>query len=128
MSFKLLLQYLWKQNKEDEQQRHKMIRKWPTNVIDLLRYTYLPMLLTLHTQYRFMLSTYPSMESTSFLIYAKSRIAPIKGISIPRFELLSILIGFIDTSLFIKSSWLLRATQWALKFIKLILEEKIAWL
>lgn len=33
------------------------------------------------------------MESTSFLIYAKFWITPIKGISIPRLELLSVLIG-----------------------------------
>lgn len=52
--------------------------------------------LALHTQQQFMLSkkfNLPRMESTSFLIYAKFWITPIKGISIPRLELLSVLIG-----------------------------------
>uniref|UniRef100_A0A1I7VQ86 Reverse transcriptase domain-containing protein n=1 Tax=Loa loa TaxID=7209 RepID=A0A1I7VQ86_LOALO len=113
ISFKLFLQYLWKQNRswnqiltqEDEQQWHQMIEKWPTKVIDIPRLViksikqlkihiftdasslaYATAVYALNTEYL-------RGESTSFLIYAKSRIAPIKGISIPRLELLSVLIG-----------------------------------
>ncbi|KAL3998738.1 Pao retrotransposon peptidase family protein [Acanthocheilonema viteae] len=110
---KLFIQYLWKENKswdqvlneEDEQQWNALIKEWPTNVIDVPRFaiTNSPQteihVFTDASNIAYSTAVYAlyqgnqGTKSNSFLIYAKSRIAPIKGISIPRLELLSILIG-----------------------------------
>ncbi|VDN82033.1 unnamed protein product [Brugia pahangi] len=57
---------------------------------------------------------YQGAYLTSFLIYAKSRIAPIKGMSVPRLELLSVLIG-------------VRATQFILKQLNLENNQVTLW-
>uniref|UniRef100_A8PBY2 RNase H type-1 domain-containing protein n=1 Tax=Brugia malayi TaxID=6279 RepID=A8PBY2_BRUMA len=57
---------------------------------------------------------YQNTYSNSFLIYAKSRIAPIKGMSIPRLELLSVLIA-------------VRAAQFILKQLNLENNQVTLW-
>ncbi|VBB35459.1 unnamed protein product, partial [Acanthocheilonema viteae] len=111
--FKLFIQYLWKENKswdkvlneDDEQQWNALIKEWSTNVIDVPKFAITNSLQTeIHvftdaSNVAYFTAMYvlrqgnQGTKSNSFLIYAKFRIALIKGISIPRLELLSILIG-----------------------------------
>ncbi|VDM94301.1 unnamed protein product, partial [Onchocerca ochengi] len=105
--FKLFIQHLWKENRtwekvlNEEEQQHwnSLIKDWPTHVIDLPRMAITSSPQTeIHVCFKCCLcSSYvldqENKNSNSFLIYAKSRIAPIKGISVPRLELLSVLIG-----------------------------------
>uniref|UniRef100_A8PKQ9 Pao retrotransposon peptidase family protein n=1 Tax=Brugia malayi TaxID=6279 RepID=A8PKQ9_BRUMA len=82
-----------------------LIKEWPTNIIELPRFVMETSQLTefhiftdaskvAYSAAIYILNhRYQDTYSNSFLIYAKSRIAPIKGMSIPRLELLSVLIG-----------------------------------
>ncbi|VDM98123.1 unnamed protein product, partial [Onchocerca ochengi] len=131
---KLFIQYLWKENKswdqalneEDEQQWKALIKEWPTNVIDVPRFviTNSPQteihVFTDASNVAYSAAVYAlnhenqGTKSNSFLIYAKSRIAPIKGITIPRLELLSILIG-------------VRAAQFVLKQLEMNENQVTLW-
>uniref|UniRef100_A0A1I7VRF8 DUF1758 domain-containing protein n=1 Tax=Loa loa TaxID=7209 RepID=A0A1I7VRF8_LOALO len=109
---KLFIQHLWRQNvswdqslsESDSQYWRNLINEWPTNVIELPRHVINPLqspefhVFTDASQVAYSAAVYirncmPEGWSTSSLIFAKSRIAPIKGLSIPRLELLSVLIG-----------------------------------
>uniref|UniRef100_A0A1I7VPA4 Integrase_H2C2 domain-containing protein n=1 Tax=Loa loa TaxID=7209 RepID=A0A1I7VPA4_LOALO len=134
IKFKLLIQHLWKENiswdqslcEADQQQWKKLIAEWPANVIDLPRYVVEPA-----EQAEFHVFTDASMgaysaavyirnpkngsnSAKSFLLYAKSRIAPIKGITIPKLELLSVLIG-------------VRAAQFVVKQLNIISYHVTVW-
>uniref|UniRef100_A0A1I7VVH1 Integrase catalytic domain-containing protein n=1 Tax=Loa loa TaxID=7209 RepID=A0A1I7VVH1_LOALO len=134
IKFKLFIQHLWKENiswdqslcEADQQQWKKLIAEWPANVIDLPRYVVEPA-----EQAEFHVSTDASMgaysaavyirnpkngsnSAKSFLLYAKSRIAPIKGITIPKLELLSVLIG-------------VRAAQFVVKQLNIISYHVTVW-
>ncbi|VDM93230.1 unnamed protein product [Onchocerca ochengi] len=134
MRLKLFIQHLWKENKswdqdlneEDEQQWKALIKEWPTNVIDVPRFVIKNSPQTeihvvtdasnvAHSAAVYALNhENQGTNSNSFLIYAKSRIAPIKGISIPGLELLSILIG-------------VRAAQFVLKQLEMNENQVTLW-
>uniref|UniRef100_A0A1I7W576 Reverse transcriptase domain-containing protein n=1 Tax=Loa loa TaxID=7209 RepID=A0A1I7W576_LOALO len=109
---KLFIQHLWRQNvtwdqslnESDSQYWRNLINEWPTNVIELPRHVINPLqspefhVFTDASQVAYSAAVYirncmPEGWSTLSLIFAKSRIAPIKGLSIPRLGLLSVLIG-----------------------------------
>uniref|UniRef100_A0AAF5Q4M9 DUF5641 domain-containing protein n=1 Tax=Wuchereria bancrofti TaxID=6293 RepID=A0AAF5Q4M9_WUCBA len=94
-----------------------MILIWPKNIIDLPRFVINSSdQLEIHafsdasnkayTAAVYVLNIKKYGKNSTFLIYAKSRIAPIKQITVPRLELLSVLIG-------------VRATQFVLKQLEL---------
>uniref|UniRef100_A0A1I7W3F3 Integrase catalytic domain-containing protein n=1 Tax=Loa loa TaxID=7209 RepID=A0A1I7W3F3_LOALO len=107
IKFKLFIQHLWKENiswdqslcEADQQQWKKLIPEWPTNSQqNKPNFTYSPMLSWELTR-AYSTAVYirnpknGSNSAKSFLLYAKSRIGPIKSITIPKLELLSVLIG-----------------------------------
>uniref|UniRef100_A8QHS0 Pao retrotransposon peptidase family protein n=1 Tax=Brugia malayi TaxID=6279 RepID=A8QHS0_BRUMA len=109
--FKIFLQNLWKKNNSWDQildeQDHKqwkfLIAEWATVVKDLPRFvTTSTDLIGIHvftdaSSVAYSAAVYlvsQDMQETKLsLIFAKSRIAPIKGMTIPRLELMAILIG-----------------------------------
>uniref|UniRef100_A8QAW6 Pao retrotransposon peptidase family protein n=1 Tax=Brugia malayi TaxID=6279 RepID=A8QAW6_BRUMA len=109
--FKIFLQNLWKKNNSWDQildeQDHKqwkfLIAEWATVVKDLPRFvTTSTDLIGIHvfsdaSSVAYSAAVYlvsqDMQETKSSLIFAKSRIAPIKGMTIPRLELMAILIG-----------------------------------
>uniref|UniRef100_A0A1I7VKQ3 Integrase catalytic domain-containing protein n=1 Tax=Loa loa TaxID=7209 RepID=A0A1I7VKQ3_LOALO len=111
VKFKIFLQHLWKENKswdqildeQDHKQWKSLIAKWATVVKDLPRFvTTFTDLIGIHvftdaSSLAYSAAVYlvsQEMHGTkSSLIFSKSRIAPIKGMTIPRLELMAILIG-----------------------------------
>uniref|UniRef100_A0A1I7VEH2 Integrase catalytic domain-containing protein n=1 Tax=Loa loa TaxID=7209 RepID=A0A1I7VEH2_LOALO len=111
VKFKIFLQHLWKENKswdqildeQDHKQWKSLIAKWVTVVKDLPRFvTTFTDLIGIHvftdaSSLAYSAAVYlvsQEMHGTkSSLIFSKSRIAPIKGMTIPRLELMAILIG-----------------------------------
>uniref|UniRef100_A0A1I7VE71 Pao retrotransposon peptidase n=1 Tax=Loa loa TaxID=7209 RepID=A0A1I7VE71_LOALO len=111
VKFKIFLQHLWKENKswdqildeQDHKQWKSLIAKWVTVVKDLPRFvTTFTDLIGIHvftdaSNLAYSAAVYlvsQEMHGTkSSLIFSKSRIAPIKGMTIPRLELMAILIG-----------------------------------
>ncbi|MCP9260713.1 Pao retrotransposon peptidase family protein [Dirofilaria immitis] len=111
VQFKLFLQHLWKRNytwdqsisEEDEETWECLIKEWSTDIKDLPR-------CVIHPSEQMQLHVFTDASSLAYsaaiyvrnygiegvktsLIFAKSRIAPIKGITIPRLELLAIIVG-----------------------------------
>ncbi|MCP9261214.1 Integrase core domain containing protein [Dirofilaria immitis] len=111
VQFKLFLQHLWKRNytwdqsisEEDEETWECLIKEWSTDIKDLPR-------CVIHPSEQMKLHVFTDASSLAYsaaiyvrnygiegvktsLIFAKSRIAPIKGITIPRLELLAIIVG-----------------------------------
>ncbi|MCP9264189.1 Pao retrotransposon peptidase family protein [Dirofilaria immitis] len=111
VQFKLFLQHLWKTNytldqsisEEDEETWECLIKEWSTDVKDLPRYV-------IHPSEQMQFHVFTDASSLVYsaamyvrnygiegvktsLIFPKSRIAPIKGITIPRLELLAIIVG-----------------------------------
>ncbi|MCP9262857.1 Pao retrotransposon peptidase family protein [Dirofilaria immitis] len=111
VQFKLFLQHLWKTNytldqsisEEDEETWECLIKEWSTDIKDLPR-------CVIHPSEQMQLHVFTDASSLAYsaaiyvrnygiegvktsLIFAKSRIAPIKGITIPRLELLAIIVG-----------------------------------
>uniref|UniRef100_A8PPL5 Gag-pol polyprotein, putative n=1 Tax=Brugia malayi TaxID=6279 RepID=A8PPL5_BRUMA len=101
IKLKLFIQHLWKENipwdqslnKQDEQQWINLIKEWPTNITELPRFIMETSQLTefhiftdaskvAYSAAIYILNHgYQNTYSNSFLIYAKCRIAPIKGIA-----------------------------------------------
>ncbi|VDN00536.1 unnamed protein product, partial [Onchocerca ochengi] len=112
IQFKLFIQNLWRQeiswdqplNMVDTHKWKKLITHWSTDVIELPRQV---INLDYHTEIHIFIdastvayaaavyarTVFSEDETTTRLIFAKSRIAPIKGMTTPRLELLSVLIG-----------------------------------
>ncbi|MCP9260781.1 Zinc knuckle family protein [Dirofilaria immitis] len=111
VQFKLFLQHLWKRNytwdqsisEEDEETWECLIKEWSTDVKDLPR-------CVIHPSEQMQFHVFTDASSLVYsaaiyvrnygiegvktsLIFAKSRIALIKGITKPRLELLAIIIG-----------------------------------
>uniref|UniRef100_A0A1I7VNN6 Reverse transcriptase domain-containing protein n=1 Tax=Loa loa TaxID=7209 RepID=A0A1I7VNN6_LOALO len=111
--FKLFIQHLWKEkyawdqsiNDTDKEQWKTLISEWPKVVKEIPRFiTKNTKSMELHiftdaSKLAYSAAVYiryideESKITKSYLLYAKSRIAPIKDISIPKLELLAILIG-----------------------------------
>ncbi|EJW71152.1 pao retrotransposon peptidase, partial [Wuchereria bancrofti] len=109
--FKLFLQHLWKNNvtwdetlnKEDEESWKSLIKGWPSDMIELPRVVVEGVnQMQLHVFTDASSVAYSAMiyavcanatKGETSIIFSKSRLAPIKGTSIPRLELLAILIG-----------------------------------
>lgn len=111
IQFRLFLQNLWRKNniwdeilsKEDQKTWNSLIKKWPTNVKELLRFA-------IHPAENLQLHVFTNASNVAYsaaiyvrnnefqgietlLILAKSRIASIKGTTISQLELLTIPIG-----------------------------------
>ncbi|MCP9257717.1 Pao retrotransposon peptidase family protein [Dirofilaria immitis] len=134
VKLKLFIQHLWKQNipwdqslnGTDKQQWEKHIKEWPTHVINLSGYATDPSpptevhVFTDASKVAYSAAVYirktnlSDKLAKSSLIYAKSRIAPIKGMSIPKLELLSMLLG-------------VRAAQFTLKQLKIKEHRVTVW-
>uniref|UniRef100_A0A1I7VYT7 DUF1758 domain-containing protein n=1 Tax=Loa loa TaxID=7209 RepID=A0A1I7VYT7_LOALO len=111
--FKLFIQHLWKEkyawdqsiNDTDKEQWKTLISEWPKVVKEIPRFiTKNTKSMELHiftdgSKLAYSAAVYiryideESKITKSYLLYAKSRIAPIKDMSIPKLELLAILIG-----------------------------------
>ncbi|VDN00496.1 unnamed protein product, partial [Onchocerca ochengi] len=132
--FKLFVQYLWKEkyswdqciNDADKKQWKALVSEWPKEVKEIPRFiTGNIRSMELHiftdaSKVAYSAAVYvryideKDKITKSRLLYAKSRIAPIKDISIPRLELLSILIGVRAGQFVINQLWCLDkcATVW----------------
>uniref|UniRef100_A0A183HR02 Reverse transcriptase domain-containing protein n=1 Tax=Onchocerca flexuosa TaxID=387005 RepID=A0A183HR02_9BILA len=128
IQFKIFLQTLWKKNNswdqllsdEDELTWKNLINDWPENLKELSRPT---IQFTNSSQIHvftdastlaYSAAVYAKQGTDTFLIYAKSRIASIKGMTIPRLELLAVLIG-------------VRAAQFVLKQLDLETTQVTLW-
>uniref|UniRef100_A0A1I7V6A5 Integrase catalytic domain-containing protein n=1 Tax=Loa loa TaxID=7209 RepID=A0A1I7V6A5_LOALO len=140
VKFKIFLQHLWKENKswdqildeQDHKQWKSLIAKWATVVKNLPRFvTTFTDLIGIHvftdaSSLPYSAAVYlvsQEMHGTkSSLIFSKSRIAPIKGMTIPRLELMAILIGtraaqFVMTQLGLINIKEIRRTKFTFRYI-----------
>ncbi|MCP9261006.1 Pao retrotransposon peptidase family protein [Dirofilaria immitis] len=107
ISFKLFLQDLWKkklpwdqpQNEHESQTWNSFITLWPTYVkeipraaINIFEHTSIHVFTDASTK-AYAAAIYVKQSPTTSLIFAKSRVAPIKTMTIPELEVLAILIG-----------------------------------
>ncbi|MCP9264214.1 Pao retrotransposon peptidase family protein [Dirofilaria immitis] len=144
VQFKLFLQHLWKTNytldqsisEEDEETWECLIKEWSTYVKDLPRYV-------IHPSEQMQFHVFTDASSLVYsaamyvrnygiegvktsLIFPKSRIAPIKGITIPRLELLAIIVG-VPVTLWSDSKcalhWIQNCSRLLPKFIHNRVEE-----
>ncbi|VBB35585.1 unnamed protein product, partial [Acanthocheilonema viteae] len=113
----LFLQNLWKRKvswdqsleNDDLETWEILISHWPTKVKEISRKVIDPdrlEQLEIHVFTDASTTTYAAVYAkqgiNTFLVFAKSRIAPVKGITIPKLELLAILIGVRATKFAIK--------------------------
>ncbi|VDN57575.1 unnamed protein product [Dracunculus medinensis] len=105
--FKLFLQDLWKKklpwdqplNEHENQTWNSLITLWPTYVkeipravINIFQYTSIHVFTDASIK-AYAAAIYVKQSPTTSLIFAKSRVIPIKTMTIPKLELLAILIG-----------------------------------
>ncbi|MCP9263600.1 Pao retrotransposon peptidase family protein [Dirofilaria immitis] len=118
ISFKLFLQDLWKKklpwdqplNEHESQTWNSLITLWPTYVkeiprvvINIFQYTSIHVFTDASTK-AYAVAIYVKQSSTTSLIFAKSRVSPIKTMTIPKLELLAILIG-VRAAQFVIKQW-----------------------
>ncbi|MCP9262279.1 Pao retrotransposon peptidase family protein [Dirofilaria immitis] len=109
ISFKLFLQDLWEKklpwdqplNEHESQTWNSLITLWPTYVkeipravISVFQHISIHVFTDASTK-AYAVAIYVKQSSTTSLIFAKSRVSPIKTMTIPKLELLAILIGVI---------------------------------
>ncbi|EJD76719.1 pao retrotransposon peptidase [Loa loa] len=139
--FKLFLQTLWKRKvswdqlleNDDIETWEIFTSRWSTKVEEIPRMVIDPeclQQLEIHvftdaSTTAYAAAVYAKQGINTFLIFAKSRVAPVKGITIPKLELLAILIGVRATKFIIKQLEIedVRVTLWsdsrcALQWIK----------
>ncbi|VDN54258.1 unnamed protein product [Dracunculus medinensis] len=128
ISFKLFLQDLWKKklpwdqplNEHESQTWNSLITLWPTYVkeipravINTFQYTSIHVFTDASIK-AYAAAVYVKQSPTTSLIFAKSRVAPIKTMTIPKLELLAILIG-------------VRAAQFVIKQLEFENAQVILW-
>uniref|UniRef100_A0A1I7VBA3 Pao retrotransposon peptidase n=1 Tax=Loa loa TaxID=7209 RepID=A0A1I7VBA3_LOALO len=129
--FKLFLQTLWKKKLSWDQSLENddietwgvLTSQWPTKVKDVPRCVIDPdrlQQLEIHVftdaaPVAYAAAVYAKQGTNRFLIFAKSQIAPVKGITIPKLELLAILIGVRATRFIVKQLEIedVRVTLWS---------------
>ncbi|VDM93728.1 unnamed protein product, partial [Onchocerca ochengi] len=105
---------------EDYEKLEDLTCTWPVNMKELPRAAINPTESTIihvftdASSVAYTIAVYAKQENKVSLIFAKSRIAPIKGTTIPRLELLAVLIG-------------VRAAQFVIKQVELEHSEVIVW-
>ncbi|VDN93272.1 unnamed protein product [Brugia pahangi] len=126
--FKIFLQELWRKNIHwDQPLDNQLIETWnnlvvkcPTHIKEIPRFTIdLSQQITFHvftdaSTVAYAAVVYAHQNTHTSLLFAKSRLAPIKGMTIPKLELLAILIG-------------VRAAQFVIKQMELENPKVVVW-
>ncbi|KAK6114162.1 Pao retrotransposon peptidase family protein [Brugia pahangi] len=126
--FKIFLQELWRKNIHwDQPLDNQLIETWnnlvvkcPTHIKEIPRFTIdLSQQITFHvftdaSTVAYAAVVYAHQNTHTSLLFAKSRLAPIKGMTIPKLELLAILIG-------------VRAAQFVIKQMQLENPKVVVW-